>query len=69
MFEDAIPDVTGSMTSALWIALVLVVVLVLIFALPFIFRKLFSRKNICTCGQKLKPTDEYCPRCGKKVEK
>ena len=59
----------GPIKEVLWIIVIIVVLSLLAFASPFIFRKLFSRKNICTCGQKLNPKDEYCPRCGKKVEK
>ena len=66
MVDDII---MGPIKEVLWIVILIIVLSILAFALPFIFRKLFSKKNICTCGQKLTPRDEYCPRCGKKVEK
>jgi hypothetical protein len=41
----------------------------LIFVIPFIFRKLYSRKTICVCGEIINPIDVQCPKCGRKVEK
>ena len=45
-------------------------ILIALVGLPFILKKIFSKKEkICVCGEKLKPTDQFCPKCGKKVEK
>lgn len=55
--------------QVMWIVIVIVALLVLIFLLPFILRKIYSRKKLCICGQKLNSNDTYCPKCGKKVEK
>lgn len=61
--------VWDAVSQVLWILILIVVLSALAFSLPFIFRKVFSRKNFCACGEKLKPTDTFCPKCGKKVEK
>jgi len=59
-----------SKSNVLWILIIIVVLSILAFALPFIFKKIFSRKNnLCVCGEKLKSTEKFCPKCGKKVEK
>ena len=59
-----------SESNVLHILIALVGFSVLAFALPFILKKIFSKKEkICVCGEKLKPTDQFCPKCGKKVEK
>lgn len=58
-----------AVSQVIWVIVIIVVLSLLAFSLPFIFRKLFSRQKICICGQKLKPTDAFCPNCGKKVEK
>ena len=28
-----------------------------------------AKKNICSCGYKLKPQDRFCPNCGEVVER
>jgi hypothetical protein len=59
-----------SKSNVLLILISLVVLSVLLFASPFILKKIFSRKNnLCVCGEKINPTDKFCPKCGKKVGK
>ena len=58
-----------AVSQVLWIIILIVVLSTLAFALPFIFRKIFSKRRLCTCGQELKPVDTFCPKCGKKVGK
>lgn len=61
--------VLGPAKDLLKIAIIIIVLSALAFALPFILRKIYKRKNVCVCGEELKPTDAFCPKCGKKVEK
>jgi len=62
--------ISDAVSQFLWVLIAIVVLSVLVLALPFILRKAFSKKrNLCVCGEKINPTDKFCPKCGKKVEK
>jgi predicted amidophosphoribosyltransferase len=58
--------VGGSIIQMLEALVLLVLASIIVSVL--ISRMMKTKKMFCTCGQELNKTDNFCPRCGRKLQ-